>query len=227
MQRSSISNTRSPILVAALIVVILGLAVVPRLSKLDYFLMVDENLWYERSAHFLQGLVSGDLAQTAQTGHPGVTTMWSGTVGLLLHYVQNALPGESLVQFADRMMATPATLATLRLLRLPLALLSALTVTLAFVLVWRLLGVGAALAGAALMAFEPLFLAASRVLHHDSPSADFSVLAILSWMLYLKEDRVRYVVLAGVGVGLAVMSKVSSVFLLGFAGLTLLPMLWQ
>jgi hypothetical protein len=208
-------------------VVILGLAVVPRLSKLDYFLMVDENLWYERSAHFLQGLVSGDLAQTVQTGHPGVTTMWSGTIGLLLHYAQAALPGESLAQFADRMTTTPATLATLRLLRLPLALLSALTVTLAFVLAWRLLGIGAALAGAALMAFEPLFLAHSRVLHHDSPAADFSVLAVLSWLLYLKEDRVRYLVLAGVGVGLAMMSKVSSIFLLGFAGITLLPVLWQ
>jgi 4-amino-4-deoxy-L-arabinose transferase-like glycosyltransferase len=153
--------------------------------------------------------------------------MWSGTIGLLLHYIQAALPGESLAQFADRMTTTPATLAILRLLRLPLALLSALTVTLAFVLAWRLLGMGAALAGAALMAFEPLFLAHSRVLHHDSPAADFSVLAILSWLLYLKEDRGRYLVLAGVGVGLAMMSKVSSIFLLGFAGITLLPVLWQ
>ncbi|MFW9804954.1 MAG: glycosyltransferase family 39 protein, partial [Candidatus Thorarchaeota archaeon] len=156
--------------------------------QLDYFLMVDENLWYERSVHFLQGLVTGNLAQTVQTGHPGVTTMWSGTIGLLVHYVQAAPSGESLAQFAERMTFAPVSLDTLRLLRLPLALLSAVVVTLAFVLAWRLLGMGAALAGAALLAFEPLFLAHSRVLHHDSPTADFSLLAVLSWLLYIKED---------------------------------------
>jgi hypothetical protein len=203
------------------------LAAIPRLVYLDYFLMVDENLWYERSAHFLQGLVSGNLAQTVQTGHPGVTTMWSGTIGLLLYYFQTAFPGESLLHFADRMAATPATLATLSLLRLPLALLSALCVALALVLGRRLLGWGAALGGAALMAFEPLFLGHSRVLHHDSPAADFSLLAVLAWLLYLKEERRGYLVLAGAGVALAMLSKVSSVFLLGFAGLTLLPMLWR
>jgi len=53
------------------------LAAAPRVLQLDYFLMVDENLWFERSARFLQGLVTGNLAQTVQTGHPGVTTMWS------------------------------------------------------------------------------------------------------------------------------------------------------
>jgi len=206
---------------------VFSLAAIPRLLQLDYFLMVDENLWYERSAHFLQGIVSGNLAETVQTGHPGVTTMWSGTIGLLLHYVQAALPDETLVQFAGRMTTTPATLATLRLLRLPLALLSAAIVALGFWLGRRLLGVGPALAGVALMAFEPLFLAHSRVLHHDSPAADFSLLAVLSWLLYLKKGRRRYLLLAGMGVGLAMLSKVSSIFLLGFAGLTLLPKLWQ
>ncbi|GAB4543537.1 MAG: hypothetical protein Kow0063_36800 [Anaerolineae bacterium] len=227
MQRSSNIHPQSPVLYVALVVVILGLALVLRLSQLDYFLMVDENLWYERSTFFLHGLVSGNLGQTAQTGHPGVTTMWSGTIGLLLHYLQSAQPGESMLHFADRMTATPATLDILRWLRLPLAVLSALVVTLAFVLAWRLWGVGAALAGAALMAFEPLFLAHSRVLHHDSPAADFSLLAVLGWLLYLKEERRRYLILAGLGVALAMLSKVSSVFLLGFAGLTVLPGLWQ
>jgi hypothetical protein len=206
---------------------VFALAAIPRLLFLDYFLMVDENLWYERSARFLQGLVSGNLAQTVQTGHPGVTTMWSGTMGLLLYYLQTAFPNESLLHFADRMVATPATLATLSLLRLPLALLSALSVAAALLLGRRLLGWGAALGGAALMAFEPLFLAHSRVLHHDSPAADFSLLAVLAWLLYLKTERRRYQVLAGIGVALATLSKVSCVFLLGFAGLTLLPMLWQ
>jgi hypothetical protein len=200
---------------------------VPRLLQLNYFLMVDENLWYQRSANFLQALVHGQLAQTAQTGHPGVTTMWSGSIGLAWYYLQAALPGESLLQFADRMVTAPATLDTLQLLRFPLAVLSALMVAMAFGLGRWLIGTGPAALGAILMAFEPLFLAHSRVLHHDSPTADFSLLAVLSWLLYLKDRRRGYLLLAGAGVALATLSKVSSVFLLGFAGLTLLPGLWQ
>jgi len=207
--------------------VIFVLAAVPRLWQLDYFLMVDENLWYQRSAQFLHGLVHGQLAQTAQTGHPGVTTMWSGSIGLLLYYLQAGLPGEGLAQFADRMLATPATLDILRWLRLPLAVLSALSVAVAFGLTQRLLGRRAALIGALLMAFEPFFLGHSRVLHHDSPTAAFSLLAVLTWLLYLKERQRAWLVLAGAGVALATLSKISSIFLLGFAGLTLLPTLWQ
>lgn len=207
--------------------VVFGLAVAPRLWQLDYFLMVDENLWYQRSAQFLHGLVHGQLAQTAQTGHPGVTTMWSGSIGLLLYYLQAGLPGEGLAAFADRMLTTPATLEILRWLRLPLAVLSALMVAMAFGLTRQLLGGRVALAGALLMAFEPLFLGHGRVLHHDSPTAVFSVLAVLTWLLYLKERRRSWLMLAGAGVALAILSKVSSVFLLGFAGLTLLPAAWQ
>jgi len=202
-------------------------ALVPRLLQLNYFLMVDENLWYQRSARFLQALVHGQLAGTAQTGHPGVTTMWSGSIGLAWYYLRAALPGESLPQFADRMVTTPATLDTLQLLRFPLAVLSALMVALAFWLGRQLIGSGPAALGACLMAFEPLFVAHSRVLHHDSPATDFSLLAVLGWLLYLKERRRGTLLLAGAGIALATLSKVSSVFLLGFAGLTLLPGVWQ
>ncbi len=220
-------SPRQPVwVVLGLAVVLFLLAAAPRLWRLDYFLMVDENLWYQRSANFLQALTSGRLAETVQTGHPGVTTMWSGTLGLLLAYGRDALSQETLAQFAQRMAHTPATLAMLYWLRLPLALLSALMAAVAFLLARRLIGQWAALSGAALMAFEPLFVAHSRSLHHDAPATDFSLLAVLCWLLFLKDRRRIYLGLAGLGIALATLSKVSSVFLLAFAGLTLLPRLW-
>ncbi len=210
-----------------LALVIFTLALIPRLWQLDYFLMVDENLWYQRSAQFLQGLTGGDLSQTVQTGHPGVTTMWAGSVGLALRYLQSALPGETLSRFAAKMVVTPIDLDTLRLLRLPIALVSAAAVAASFALGRQLWGTQAALIGAGLLAFEPFFLAHSRVLHHDALATDFSIVAVLSWLLYLKEPRNRYPLISGISTTLAILSKISSLFLLGFAGVTLLPRLWK
>jgi len=222
-------NFQKPLIIVCWWVIVFVLAVIPRIANLDYFLMVDENLWYERSARFMLALLSGDFAQTAQTGHPGVTTMWSGVVGLLFRFLQDAASAstESLWQFAARMSNTTGTLATIGCLRLPLALFSALTVVLAFGLTRRLIGFWPALLGAVLMAMEPFYLAHSRVLHHDSPTANFSLLALLSWLLYLKEQRRWSFVLAAASAALAILSKISSLFLLAFFGLTLLILCWR
>jgi hypothetical protein len=213
--------------IAVLAIALFLTAAFPRLWQLDSILMVDENLWYQRSARFLQALTTGQFADTVLTGHPGVTTMWSGTIGLLLQRSQTGTAGETLAQYAARMVNTPANLDALYWLRLPLALLTAAMVGAAFLLARRLVGTLPALAGASLMAFEPLFVAHSRALHHDAPATAFSLLAVLCWLLYLKEKRRGFLWLAALGIGLATLSKISSIFLLAFAGLTLLPRLWQ
>jgi hypothetical protein len=56
----------------------------PRGLGLDQFVTPDEPLWLTRSANFYYALTHGDLASTYQKEHPGVTTMWAGTVSFLL-----------------------------------------------------------------------------------------------------------------------------------------------
>jgi dolichyl-phosphate-mannose--protein O-mannosyl transferase len=167
-------------------ITLFALAVIPRLSQLDHFLMVDENLWYERSIAFTKGLVQGQWSQTAQTGHPGVTTMWAGAIGLALSYLQTGMSDRPFQDFVNQMATQTATLERLRWLRLPLAILSGLIIVVAYSLVRHLVDTWPAILGAVLMALEPLFLAHSRVLHHDSPAAIFSLLGILGWLLYMK-----------------------------------------
>jgi hypothetical protein len=75
------------------------LALLPRLPDLGRFLTADEFLWVDRSRNFLAGLTDAayrcttvvetwefaeGLACTLRTGHPGVTTMWTGSFGFLL-----------------------------------------------------------------------------------------------------------------------------------------------
>src|SRR6266568_2133933 len=58
------------------------LALGPRLVGLDTFVTTDEIFWAGRTGNFSRALLGGRLNSTFQTGHPGVTTLWTGLVGM-------------------------------------------------------------------------------------------------------------------------------------------------
>ena len=64
------------------------IALLPRAFGLGIFITSDEPLWMTRSLLSLEALLAGNPADTLQTGHPGVTTMWTGSVGLGLAYLR-------------------------------------------------------------------------------------------------------------------------------------------
>src|SRR5215213_9659012 len=53
-----------------------------RLPELDRYATIDESRWVGRSADFASYLGQRDLDNTFVVGHPGVTTMWLGALGL-------------------------------------------------------------------------------------------------------------------------------------------------
>src|SRR5688500_5172870 len=63
---------------------LLALLLATRLQDLDALVTPDEPLWVARSANFNQALSSGDYAATYQAAHPGVVTMWLGTLAYWL-----------------------------------------------------------------------------------------------------------------------------------------------
>jgi hypothetical protein len=70
-------------LFASLLFVLLFVAAwLPRVVQLDAFVTPDERRWLQRSANFSYALQEGDFVSTYQTGHPGVTVMWAGVLGL-------------------------------------------------------------------------------------------------------------------------------------------------
>ena len=79
---SSPSRRDRPLLT---IVALLGLAALiwlPRGLELDRAVTTDESIWLARSGNFYQALANGDLDETFQYAHPGVTTMWAGAVAI-------------------------------------------------------------------------------------------------------------------------------------------------
>jgi hypothetical protein len=204
------------------------IALLPRIFGLGLFITSDEPLWLTRSIFFSEGLLTGNLADTLQTGHPGVTTMWTGNLGLALAYLQRG-PTTTFLEFLQTLPHNferiDATL--LPWVRLPTVLLAALGVALFYWLARKLVDDHVALIGALLLAFDPLFLAHSRTLHHDALATIFlslSVLTLLNYAVAEKSSARWYLVLSGGLAGLALLSKGTSLTLIAFAALFFL---WQ
>jgi 4-amino-4-deoxy-L-arabinose transferase-like glycosyltransferase len=201
-----------------LVTIALGLAaLLPRTLDLGGFLTVDEaNFWLARSATFLDALRRGDWAATAISTHPGVTTMWLGSIGLLLREAlvdRGLLPGDF-----------PTALA---LMRLPGALAHTATVLLGYRLLRHMLPGWTALLAALLWAADPFVVAYSRLLHVDALAGSFMTLSLLAACVYWHHGASRgALALSGVAAGLAFLSKSPALVLLpAIGGIALLQLL--
>ena len=203
------------------------LALLPRILNLSAMITPDERRWVERAVAFFAGLVQHDWAATFQTGHPGVTTMWTGTLGLLGQYLQSR-SDLTILQYLSQVTTRPSvTLEYLLPARLPTAVLTALCVVAVYLLLRRLFSELPALLAAVLLALDPFFLAHSRVIHHDALATSFSLVALIAFLGYVwRHQHFLWLVLSAVSAGLAFLSKGSALFLIGFMGLVLLWAMW-
>lgn len=219
---------RLPIwLLACLIGVV---ALFPRVVGLNDFYTIDEGYhWPGRVERFSTALATGDWASTDQTGHPGVTTMWLGSLGRAIAFQQGILdPGWA-----------GGGARYLGMLRLPLAIVNAGMLVVAFLLLCRLLPTLEALIAGLLWASSPFLIAHSRLLHLDGLVTSFMALSILFLLIGLRFDnqrmlpldapapasqpmisaRRRFIVGSGICAGLALLTKAPSLILLPFVGL--------
>lgn len=223
------------------------LALIPRCLGLADFMTIDEPYhWIGRVRRFTEALATSDWAATNQTGHPGVTAMWLGSLGRWLARSDGLLDGGR----------AGNSVAFLAMLRLPLAVTNGLAVTLGFLLLRRLVRPQVAVVAALFWALSPFLIAHSRLLHLDALLTSFMTLSLLA-LLQLGEPsihssngddvdarRVRCcpaddqhsgntlaLVLAGVCGGLALLTKAPSLVLLPVTGLLLLlvspPLPWS
>ncbi len=170
-----------------LALVIAALVTLPHLLTLGRFITSDEPLWIVRSTAFLQGLLTGDLRATLQTGHPGVTTMWTGSLGLILDYLLHHRDVGSLLAYVQNLPTDPMRVdpSVITWVRLPTALLALFCVWAVYRLA-RPMGRGVAVVGSLLLGLHPFFLAHSRVLHHDALVSIFISLSLLAWLARLQ-----------------------------------------
>lgn len=200
-------------------------AFLPRVLAAGRGLTTDEAYHWAayRSSDFLAALLEGRFADTMITGHPGVTTMWLGSLGLLL---ERGLGAAGLL-------TDPAFPTHLALLRLPVALATALAVVGGALLLRRIVGRGVALVAALLWASDPFLVAHSRLVHLDGLLAMLMLLATLALLAACFNPHARarpdtrLLVVAGVATGLAPLTKSLGVLLLPVGALILVAWGWQ
>jgi 4-amino-4-deoxy-L-arabinose transferase-like glycosyltransferase len=180
-----------------LLALLFALALLPRVLPAPFWTTDEARHWSGRAQAFAQALREGDYAATNQTGHPGVTTMWLGAAGVLAYdaLVQQGRaapldPAFAQIAAGDYGAAAALFQAAqgdfaryLWLLRLPVALLTALWVALCYPLLRRLFAARVALLAVLLLATCPFLVAHARVLHLDALLTACMSLALLSGLL--------------------------------------------
>ena len=193
---------------AAICLFLFVIALALRLAGLDSFLTPDETVWAMGTTQFLAALSAHDWAATNISGHPGVTTLWAGSLGLIAKWLFARSPGAAnFLASASELAADPVRLDYLLWLRLPVALACTAAIVVAYLLARRLMDERAALLGAGLLIFDPFLLAHGRLLQMDGLLASGITVAWLALVVALRTGQRRFHLLSGLSIGAAVLTK--------------------
>lgn len=222
---------RNAVLVSLLLFVV---AFVPRFFALDQFLTADEFLWVDRSKNFLAGLTHPDyecttvvekwesargLACTLRTGHPGVTTMWTGSFGFWLSWMSTN-SSDTLHEYVVAASTNPLEYRLIAVARIGTVLVVSLWAIAIFWLMRRLFGGLIALTATLLIILAPFHVALSRVIHHDALSTTFMTLSVLLMFIYWGQRTGRgWLIASGVMAGLAFISKSPALYLMPYVAI--------
>ncbi|MBI1879692.1 MAG: hypothetical protein HYR94_15970 [Chloroflexi bacterium] len=178
VQRSTFNV--SPRIIAILL---FGVALAPRLLGLGRFLTSDENTnIFFAGSDVIVAFLRGDFRSTYWHFYPGVTMSWLDALGMAGQYLLAWLSGANLPPFSQYVYGDILSLLVAN--RLPYAILTAAAVPAIYWLGRQLLPDRVALLGALFLAFDPFYLAHSRVAHGDAPLAVFMSLSALTFLIF-------------------------------------------
>lgn len=205
---------RDPLVVAGFC---LMLGVAARAYGLNLAYTSDEGYWLQRSVRFGDAVLNGVWGATARSGHPGVTVMWLGSLGIGPEQIR-AYAGEVSASAATLEQA-PGAEELMRGARTTVAAVTAALFALTTFLAARLLG-PAGLLGGVLLAADPYTVGMTRLLHVDALLTPLLTIAVLAGLIYwLQGRRWPFLVLSAVAGGLGLLTKAPAITLLPFFGI--------
>lgn len=220
--RRSAVGAAGPVLA---LVLVLAVSLWVRLDGLERYSTTDEAYWIQRTIRFGAALARGDLASTFRAGHPGVTVMWTGLLGIGPGRLAPFLP-ERFTRYTvlERHPDYPAAFTAARK---AVAVVAALLVTATVGLSWRLVGAGPALTGAVVLALDPYVVGVTRLLHVDALLAPLVAVSLLAGLIFwIGGGGWAFLALSAVAGGLALLTKApAGVLTVYFALVTLAQLL--
>ncbi len=202
------------------------IALLPRLFGLDLFITSDENTnIFLAGSKVITAFWQGNFRGTYWHFYPGVTMSWLDACGMAGQYLGEWFSGHTLPPFTEYIYGDIRSLLVAN--RLPYAMLTAAAVPTVYLLARRLLPDQVALLGAFFLAFDPFFLAHSRVTHGDAPVAVFMTCSVLALYIHLEEQRAdlaqisfggkKWLILSAICGSLAALTKAPGQFMAPFA----------
>jgi len=153
-----------------------------RLQNIDLVVTADEGYWMQRTVRFGAAIEAADLTATFRAGHPGLTVMWTGFLGIGPARLEPFLD-ERYAQFDDLERA-PGYAALLGAARREMVIVVAGLLALTVALSWRLLGAVPALTGGLLLTLDPYVVGMTRLLHVDTLLAPLMAVSALAGLIY-------------------------------------------
>ena len=183
-------------------------AFIPRYVGLGTTIVADEQLWVRRSISFLKSLLDLNLQGTSQSGHPGVTTMWLGSLSIGISKFVNGYK-----ELVDLLFAA----------QLPIAIATSLAIMALYFMIRAVFNEKIAILSAIMITLDPFLLAFSRIMHLDALLTSLMALSLFSFLIFFKRANNRKMLVAsGVFAGLALLTKVPGAFLFPFIAMLLL-----
>lgn len=209
-----VKTWRGTIFQSIIIVTVVTITFIPRSTSLEANWSGDEELWINRSFNFLFALTHGEWQHTFQSYHPGVITMWLGSISLWPKYQDLLFMSDFESSSGLNRGFSPISVENLTRMRMAMAIFLTIVILGIIVLLWKWLGWKIALVAAVFLAFDPTYLAESRKLHTDAPAASLITLTIISMIIHLEYSKRRFhLFLSGISFGLACLAKSSSIIL--------------
>lgn len=216
----NLGRERLPSLIAHCSLFIVGFLL--RLASLGRYVTPDEPAWVYRAIRFADALAARDWAAVPSTGHPGVTTMWLGTVGIAIQRLMAPTESAAHLDWIRHMAwLAPENGEAFRHLafflpwgRVTVALVTTLGLAALYPLLARLFNQRVALLTVGLLAFDPFLIGHSGLLHTDALLATFTLLALTTVLNGLREQRrIVWWILSGLFTGLALLTKTPAIIL--------------
>lgn len=183
-----------------------------RLDGIDLVLTADEGYWVHRTVRFAAAVAAREPERTFRTGHPGVTVMWVGTLGIGWQRLAPFLPDRYVT--SDDLERAPGYSILLDNARRGIAVVVAGLMAAIVLLAWRLLGPVPAMVGGGLLAFDPYVVGMTRLLHVDALLAPLMTISALCGLIYWTQSgRWPYLLLSGLAGGLALLTKAPAGYL--------------
>lgn len=175
------------------------------LPRLEKFSSVDEPYWtYDRTPDFWNNIKKTNWKGTKINDKPGITTAILSGAGLLY---KDPLPFKGLRN-------KPKTDEQLEIIskinlffRLPIYLFCVLMIPLFYFFTKKIFNQTIALIAVSFIGLSPILLGISLIINPDSLLWIFMPLSILSFLVFQKEEKRLYLILSGLFLGLALLTK--------------------